>query len=242
MTAKATTPAPDFVRPIARRASAYQAAFDAGRKSGRAEGYNAGFKAGQRAERERLRPIRAPYGYRREGGELVPHEIEQAAAKRIAELRDGGLSWRLLTERVQREGLEGARGGKWTVARVRVAYDEARFPADLNGGRRRGLAERVAGPTYRARTAAAAGRAPYGSRWGEEGIEPHGAERAAAQRIVEMRRTRGDDGRIPTWADIVDQLNRHNVQGARGDGVWTINKARTAAKAAKRIKAEESKA
>jgi DNA invertase Pin-like site-specific DNA recombinase len=61
------------------------------------------------------------FGQRAEGKELVPDEYEAATITRMRELRDEGLSYRLIAARLNEEGLKSKRGGSWhpmTVQRV----------------------------------------------------------------------------------------------------------------------------
>ena len=62
-----------------------------------------------------------PFGYRAEGGELVPDEGEAATLARIAELRAGGASLKLIAHTLNAEGLRPKRSDRWhseTVRRV----------------------------------------------------------------------------------------------------------------------------
>lgn len=62
-----------------------------------------------------------PYGWRSEGGELVPHETEQAALRRMRELHDAGKSTREIAATLIAQGHPTKRGGRWsspTVARI----------------------------------------------------------------------------------------------------------------------------
>ncbi len=64
---------------------------------------------------------RPPFGYRAEGGELVPDPDEQAAVQRIVGLRADGASLRQIAVTLTAEGLTPKRGGSWhpqQVARV----------------------------------------------------------------------------------------------------------------------------
>lgn len=68
-----------------------------------------------------------PYGYRAEGGELVPVDVEQAVIGRIMDWRDGGVSLAQIARTLNAEGVP-ARKGRWhptTVARVqhRLEHD-----------------------------------------------------------------------------------------------------------------------
>jgi len=61
-----------------------------------------------------------PFGYRAEGGELVPDPDEQAVLARIRRLRDGGASLRVIADALN-AGAVPARRGRWhsqTVARA----------------------------------------------------------------------------------------------------------------------------
>lgn len=54
-----------------------------------------------------------PYGYRAEGGELVPEPAEQIALERIAEMQRGGLSLRAMAEALTAEGHKPRRSDRW---------------------------------------------------------------------------------------------------------------------------------
>jgi DNA invertase Pin-like site-specific DNA recombinase len=61
------------------------------------------------------------YGWRAEGGELVPDPAEQAVVERIRALRADGASLRDIAGVLNAEGVRSKRGGRWhpaTVARV----------------------------------------------------------------------------------------------------------------------------
>lgn len=61
------------------------------------------------------------FGYRAEGGELVPVEHEQSIVQLITDLRQQGLSLRSISERLAAEGHRPKRGARWhpqTVARI----------------------------------------------------------------------------------------------------------------------------
>ncbi|AWG65278.1 resolvase [Mycobacteroides abscessus] len=62
-----------------------------------------------------------PYGYRSEGGKLVPHRLEQDALRRMVELSGDGYSTRQIAAKLSEEGHPTKRGGNWvgaTVARI----------------------------------------------------------------------------------------------------------------------------
>jgi DNA invertase Pin-like site-specific DNA recombinase len=59
-----------------------------------------------------------PYGWRSEGGELVAHPAEQAALRRMTELRDAGHSTRDIAATLTAEGHPTKRGGAWSSATV----------------------------------------------------------------------------------------------------------------------------
>lgn len=64
---------------------------------------------------------RPAFGFKAEGRELVPVAAEQAAVRRIGELRAGGASVRVIAEQLTAEGFTPKRGGQWhpeTVRRV----------------------------------------------------------------------------------------------------------------------------
>lgn len=54
-----------------------------------------------------------PYGYRAEDGTLVPVEDEQKVIARILGLRAEGLALRAISERLNVEGVEAPRAGRW---------------------------------------------------------------------------------------------------------------------------------
>jgi hypothetical protein len=61
------------------------------------------------------------YGWKAEGGELVPDPAEQAVVERIRTLRVDGASLRGIAEVLTAGGVPSNRGGRWysqTVARV----------------------------------------------------------------------------------------------------------------------------
>jgi len=59
-----------------------------------------------------------PFGYRAEGGELVPDPDEQAAVQRIVERRADGASLRQIAITLTAEGLAPKRGGAWHPQQV----------------------------------------------------------------------------------------------------------------------------
>jgi DNA invertase Pin-like site-specific DNA recombinase len=61
----------------------------------------------------------APYGFAREGDDLVPVEAEQRALELILELRARGYSLRKIARTLEARGIPTKRGGKWAAATVR---------------------------------------------------------------------------------------------------------------------------
>ncbi len=62
-----------------------------------------------------------PYGFRAEGGELVPDRAEQSVMKTMVALRDSGGSFRDIANSLNRTGIKSKRGGDWhpqTVSRA----------------------------------------------------------------------------------------------------------------------------
>jgi DNA invertase Pin-like site-specific DNA recombinase len=78
----------------------------------------------------------APYGYRWSGEkgaeQLVANEQEQAVIRRIAEMRDSGLSWHRIAATLMQEKVKTPSGAEWSPDRVRRAY--RRWVADLRSG------------------------------------------------------------------------------------------------------------
>lgn len=56
---------------------------------------------------------RPPYGFRAEAGSLVAFPAEQAVIKRVQELRESGLSYRQIADRLERSGVTPRSGGRW---------------------------------------------------------------------------------------------------------------------------------
>jgi DNA invertase Pin-like site-specific DNA recombinase len=73
-----------------------------------------------------------PFGFRREGKQLVPHEAEQKVLKHIFQCRKDGLSLYDIANRLNDLGVPSKKGGKWhaaTIAHI-VNNDLYRDPAD----------------------------------------------------------------------------------------------------------------
>ena len=84
-------------------------------------------RSGRRAKAERggFAYGSPAFGYRAEGGELVPVEEEQVTVRRITELHRQGLSLRAISETLDKEGHATKRGSRWhpqTVARIVKRY------------------------------------------------------------------------------------------------------------------------
>jgi len=60
-----------------------------------------------------------PLGYRAAGGELVVHADEAATRARIFELRDEGLSLRMIASALEQEGHPPKKGGRWHAESIR---------------------------------------------------------------------------------------------------------------------------
>lgn len=73
------------------------------------------------------------YGFRAEGGELVPDAAEQVVVARMAALTGGGASLNAIAGVLNAEGVPSKRGGRWTAASVSRVLD----PAVRERGRRR---------------------------------------------------------------------------------------------------------
>jgi DNA invertase Pin-like site-specific DNA recombinase len=61
----------------------------------------------------------APYGYARDGDDLIPVEAEQRALELIVDLRARGYSLRKIARILEARGIPTKRGGKWAAATVR---------------------------------------------------------------------------------------------------------------------------
>ncbi len=73
-----------------------------------------------------------PFGFQREGKQLVPHEAEQKVLKHIFQCRKDGLSLYDIANRLNDLGVPSKKGGKWhaaTIAHI-VNNDLYRDPAD----------------------------------------------------------------------------------------------------------------
>jgi len=60
-----------------------------------------------------------PYGFARDGDDLIPVEAEQRALELILELRARGYSLRKIARTLEARGIPTKRGGKWAPATVR---------------------------------------------------------------------------------------------------------------------------
>ena len=112
-TANGTTPADAFMRTILDAAAQYERGLIRARtkaalgvKRARGEVYN-----------------HAPYGWRAEGGRLVPCDPEQRIIARVTELRAAGLSVRAIAAGLAMEGVETRSGG---APNVRFVHDITR--------------------------------------------------------------------------------------------------------------------
>ncbi len=78
-------------------------------------------RSGRRAKAERggFAYGSPPFGYRAEGGELVPDEGEQAVIARIAQLRHDGASLHKIAETLTTDGYPPRRSARWHVESVR---------------------------------------------------------------------------------------------------------------------------
>jgi DNA invertase Pin-like site-specific DNA recombinase len=64
---------------------------------------------------------RPPFGYRAEGGELVPDDAEQVALKQMRRMRDRGKSYREIATALTAKGIAPRQSDRWhaqTVARI----------------------------------------------------------------------------------------------------------------------------
>jgi DNA invertase Pin-like site-specific DNA recombinase len=61
----------------------------------------------------------APFGFAREGDNLIPVEAEQRALDLILELRARGYSLRKIARILEARGIPTKRGGRWAAATVR---------------------------------------------------------------------------------------------------------------------------
>ncbi len=64
-----------------------------------------------------------PFGYRAEGGELVPDLVEQATVLRIAQLRQKGASYRDIADEFNIEGVAAKRTDRWHPMAVKRVVD-----------------------------------------------------------------------------------------------------------------------
>jgi DNA invertase Pin-like site-specific DNA recombinase len=60
-----------------------------------------------------------PFGFARDGDDLVPVEAERKAMELIVELRARGYSLRKIAKTLETRGIPTKRGGKWAAATVR---------------------------------------------------------------------------------------------------------------------------
>ena len=113
LTDDADDPSRKFIRQVLGAVSEYERAMivvrmKAGRKAKAAKGGYAGYGS-------------PAFGQRSVDGELVTEKREVAVIGRMCELRDGGMSYRQIADRLNAEGLAPKRGGVWhsmTVSRV----------------------------------------------------------------------------------------------------------------------------
>jgi DNA invertase Pin-like site-specific DNA recombinase len=61
----------------------------------------------------------APFGFAREGDDLIPVEAEQRALELILDLRARGYSLRKIARTLEARGIPTKRGGRWAAATVR---------------------------------------------------------------------------------------------------------------------------
>jgi DNA invertase Pin-like site-specific DNA recombinase len=61
----------------------------------------------------------APYGYARDGDDLIPVEAEQRALELIVDLRARGYSLRKIARTLEARGIPTKRGGRWAAATIR---------------------------------------------------------------------------------------------------------------------------
>jgi DNA invertase Pin-like site-specific DNA recombinase len=64
-----------------------------------------------------------PFGYRAEGGELVPDPNEQETVARIADLRGGGSSYRQIVDELNARGVPPKRASQWHPMGVKRIID-----------------------------------------------------------------------------------------------------------------------
>ena len=80
---------------------------------------------GHRAEQRFYNGGHAPYGYRREGERLVEDPVEQAAIRRVAELRADCLSLRAIARVLGTEGHPARAPGGWSATQVARLLERA---------------------------------------------------------------------------------------------------------------------
>jgi DNA invertase Pin-like site-specific DNA recombinase len=64
-----------------------------------------------------------PFGYRAEGGELVPDSVEQETVQRIDELRRRGKSYREIADEFNDEGVAAKRAARWHPMAIKRIAD-----------------------------------------------------------------------------------------------------------------------
>jgi DNA invertase Pin-like site-specific DNA recombinase len=67
-----------------------------------------------------------PYGYRAEGGELVPEPKEQAALKLMRRWRKEGKSLRAIATALMEHGYQPARGNQWHPQVIKQILDRGK--------------------------------------------------------------------------------------------------------------------
>jgi DNA invertase Pin-like site-specific DNA recombinase len=70
-----------------------------------------------------------PFGYRAEGGELVPDPDEQEAVNRITELRRVGNSYRQIVDELKNQGIPPKRGDRWHPMGIKRITDRTTVEA-----------------------------------------------------------------------------------------------------------------
>lgn len=66
-----------------------------------------------------------PFGYRAEGGELVPDAVEQEVVARIGQLRNEGASYREIADEFNGEGIAAKRTDRWHPMAVKRIADRS---------------------------------------------------------------------------------------------------------------------
>ena len=95
-----------------------------GRLAAREEAYQEGYDAGYRAAKRN--PRRAPFGFCNEDGLLVVVPGQRATALALAEMRADGETLGGLVLAANRQNLDGANSGQWTISKVRTALRAAK--------------------------------------------------------------------------------------------------------------------